>query len=91
MTDQIAESIDATLESVGPDDGLTIDGILPHMERSAQFQKLVMAHVSKFYAGEDPIPDRIRLAVTHSFWLGYEFGKAVEQTSKLEAMLIGRI
>jgi hypothetical protein len=91
MVDPIAESIDATLESVGPDDGLTIDGILPHMNRSAQFQKLVMAHVSKFYASADPIPDRIHLAVIHCFWMGYESGKAVEQTSKLEAMLTGRI
>ena len=48
-----------------------------------------MAHVSKFYASDGPIPDRIRLAVIHSFWLGYEAGTAVEQTKKLEAMLLG--
>jgi hypothetical protein len=84
MADRIAESIDAVLASVGPDDGPNYDNFAPHVNASAQLQKLVFAHVSRFFASELPIPDRIQLAVLHSFWLGFESGKAVEQGERME-------
>ena len=38
MVDPIAESIDATLELVNADEGMTVDIVLAHMEHSSQFQ-----------------------------------------------------
>lgn len=87
MVDPIAESIDTTLRAIGADESMTIDRVLDHLEHSAQFQKLITAHVSRFYDSDNPVPDRIRLAVIHTFWLGFEAGRAVEQVSKLEAMI----
>ena len=86
MVDPIADSIDAVLESVGPDDGPNYDNFAPHVNHSAQLQKLVFAHVSRFFASDMPIPDRIQLTVLHCFWLGFESGKAVAQGENMEEM-----
>jgi hypothetical protein len=90
MKDLIAESINATLEAVDSDETWNIDGMLPHMRQSAEFQRLLLAHMSHFFASGSPMPDRVETVVKHSFWLGFECGKrAAESNTKLEEMLLG--
>lgn len=84
--ERISESINGVLERVDVEDR-TIDALLPHLSGSAEFQKLIRAHVSNFYASGSTIPDRLATVVMHSFWLGFESGKAVEQSYGLESML----
>jgi hypothetical protein len=87
MADRIAESINATLEAVNSDENRNIDSLLPHLRKSAEFQRLIVAHISRFFASDAPIPERVEVLVTHPFWLGFECGRALESSAKLEAML----
>ena len=83
----VANSIDATLDAVNTDESMTIDRVLPDLEKSLGFQRLLNLHMTRFYTRTDvAIPERIRVAVMHSFWLGMECGRAAEASAKLEAM-----
>lgn len=86
MSDPIADSIDAVLSSVGPDDGLTYDAFAPHADKSVELQRLINQHVARFEAGMSSIPARIQLIVLHCFWLGFESGKQVAYAEKMEEM-----
>lgn len=89
MANPIADSIDAVLEVVNTtEDGPNFDTFYDSAKKSAELQRLIVAHVSKFYSSDSVIPERISLMVLHTFWLGFEAGRAAAVSENMESIFL---
>lgn len=87
MKSAIANSIDTTMASITDGTGPKVEESIDHLNQSVEFQRLMVAHMSRFFSQEGPVPERIHTIVTHAFICGLASGRAITETEALEDML----